>query len=166
MLILPITRWWADLSTRSSHYHNIIKEDFIMGNRAVITTSTSVSIKDSNDIGIYLHWNGGRDSVEAFLAYCKRRGFRPPEQDCYGWARLCQVIGNFFGGDDSIGIDRCCNLDCDNYDNGVYIISDWEIVGRVYHEGFEQDTYDLEEMIREIDKCQPEEDRLYKEEKV
>lgn len=133
-----------------------------MGNRAVITASTSVSIKDSNDIGIYLHWNGGRDSVEAFLEYCKRRGFRSPDQDNYGWARLCQVISNFFGGSDSIGIDRCCNLDCENGDNGVYIIHGWEIAGRVYHRGREQDTYDLEEMIREIDKCQPEADRLYK----
>ena len=31
-----------------------------MGNRAVITT-------EKKDLGIYLHWNGGRDSVEAFL---------------------------------------------------------------------------------------------------
>ena len=133
-----------------------------MGNRAVITASTSLSVKDSNDIGVYLHWNGGRDSVEAFLAYCKRRGFRPPEQDNYGWARLCQVIGNFFGGDTSIGIDRCCKLDCDNHDNGVYIIRDWEIVGRAYNGGLEQDAYDLEDMVREIDQCQPERDRLYK----
>lgn len=133
-----------------------------MGNRAVITASTSLSVKDSNDIGVYLHWNGGRDSVEAFLAYCKRRGFRPPEQDNYGWARLCQVIGNFFGGDTSIGIDRCCKLDCDNGDNGVYIIRDWEIVGRAYNGGLEQDAYDLEDMVREIDQCQPERDRLYK----
>lgn len=69
-----------------------------MGNRAVITTSQSKDVQTSIDIGVYLHWNGGRDSVEAFLSYCKLRGFRPPERDCYGWARLCQVIGNFFGG--------------------------------------------------------------------
>lgn len=35
-----------------------------MGNRAVITTT-------DQRIGIYLHWNGGKDSVEAFLKYCK-----------------------------------------------------------------------------------------------
>lgn len=68
-----------------------------MGNRAVITTSKDVEVDKSNDIGIYLHWNGGRDSVEAFLTYCRISGFRPPEHDCYGWARLCQVIANFFG---------------------------------------------------------------------
>ena len=134
-----------------------------MGNRAVITASKSISIANSNDIGIYLHWNGGRDSVEAFLEYCRRRGFRSPDYDNYGWARLCQVIGNFFGGDTSIGIDKCCNLDCDNYDNGVYVIEGWKIIDRKYFYGSEQKEYDLEEMIREIDECQPERDRLYKE---
>ncbi len=62
-----------------------------MGNRAVITTP-------DKKMGIYLHWNGGRDSVEAFLHYCELHGFRSPDRDPYGWARLCQVIGNFFGG--------------------------------------------------------------------
>ena len=135
-----------------------------MGNRAVITTSTAADVANSTDIGVYLHWNGGRDSVEGFLEYCKRRGFRSPGQDCYGWARLCQVIGNFFGGDLSIGIDQCCKLDCDNWDNGTYIIQmrDWQIVDRKYFDGVEQHRYDLEEMIKEIDACQPERDRLYK----
>ena len=51
-----------------------------MGNRAVITTR-----KDLKDIGVYLHWNGGRDSVEGFITYCKIKGYRPPEYDNYGW---------------------------------------------------------------------------------
>ena len=127
-----------------------------MGNRAVITASENL-----DGIGIYVHWNGGRDSVEAFLKYCKLRGFRVPEQDNYGWARLCQVIANFFGGDLSIGIDVCENLDCDNYDNGVYIIKNWEIVGRKFFDGCEeQREYDLREMVKDIDRRQPEKDRL------
>lgn len=83
-----------------------------MGNRAVITTR-----KDLKDIGVYLHWNGGRDSVEGFLTYCKIKGFRPPEHDNYGWAYLCMTIGNFFGGEGfSLGIDVASKLDCDNWD--------------------------------------------------
>lgn len=132
-----------------------------MGNRAVICADRkSLNVAKSNEIGVYLHWNGGRDSVEAFLAYCKLKGYRPPERDNYGWARLCQVIGNYFGGATSIGIDKCCNLDCDNYDNGVYIIEKWEIVGRKFFDGFEQNGYDLFEMMLEIDNCQPEQERL------
>ena len=120
-----------------------------MGNRAVITT-------EKEEIGVYLHWNGGRDSVEAFLAVCKELNHRPPEEDCYGFARLCQVIGNFFGGTNSLGIDKIENLDCDNGDNGMYIIKNWEIVGRKFHnDGPEQKEYDLTEMIQGIKDKQP-----------
>ena len=131
-----------------------------MGNRAVITTSMSTDVQNSSDIGVYLHWNGGRDSVEGFLKYCELKGYRSPDTDNYGWARLCQVIGNFFGGETSVGIDRCCCLDCDNYDNGVYIIKGWKIIGRQYFDGHEQDRYDLKEMICAIDERQPERERL------
>lgn len=123
-----------------------------MGNRAVITTEAGF---ENNGIGVYLHWNGGRDSVQAFLKYCKLKNYRDPDADNYGWARLCQVIGNFLGGTTSIGIDKVTNLDCDNWDNGVYIIKGWEIVGRKYFSGREQNEYDLEEMLIAIDELQP-----------
>jgi len=119
-----------------------------MGNRAVITTN-------EERIGVYLHWNGGRDSVEAFLAACKKLGHRTPESDCYGWARLCQVIGNYLGGGGSLGIDTINHLDCDNGDNGVYIIKDWEIVGRKHHSGPEQQEYNLDKLTQEILDAQP-----------
>ena len=128
-----------------------------MGNRAVITTEYGFV---HNGIGIYLHWNGGRASVEAFLKYCELRGFRSPDKDCYGWARLAQVIGNFFGGGLSVGIDKVQNLDCKNHDNGVYLIRDWKIVGRRYFSGPEQNDYDLKEMVISIDKAQPESEQI------
>lgn len=133
-----------------------------MGNRAVITIrdGSGLASAESDKIGVYLHWNGGRDSVEAFLIYCKLRQFRTPEYDNYGWARLCQVICNFMGGDLSVGIDKCSKLDCDNGDNGVYLIENWEIVGRECFDGIEQDRYDLEEFLNEIDVAQPKNDRL------
>lgn len=129
-----------------------------MGNRAVIST-------EDKQIGVYLHWNGGRDSVEAFLTYCKLKGYRPPEQDSYGWARLCQIIGNFFGGDLSLGIDKFEKLDYDNWDNGTYIIKNWEIVDRQYlHddecEFEEQQEYDLKDMLLDINERQPQHDQL------
>lgn len=134
-----------------------------MGNRAVITASKAFSVKDSSDLGVYVHWNGGRDSVEAFLEYCKLQGFRSPETDSYGYARLVQIIANYFGaGGLSVGIGQCCNLDCDNWDNGVYIIENWEIVGREYFEGCEQNTYDRTEMLLDIDECQPQKMQLGK----
>jgi len=131
-----------------------------MGNRAVITNSKSLDVSGSSDLGIYLHWNGGRDSVEAFLKYCELKGYRSPDEDCYGWARLCQVIGNFFGGILSVGVDKCYNLDCDNYDNGTYIIKGWKIVDRKYFDGEEQNIYDLDAMLIDIDKSMPEKEQL------
>ena len=131
-----------------------------MGNRAVITTEENFK---NNGVGIYLHWNGGRDSVNAFLKYCKARGFRTPETDNYGWARLAQVIANFIGGDLSIGFDTVNHLDCDNFDNGTYIIKDWEIVGREHFNWEEQDEYDLRGMITAINEKQPVGDQMSKE---
>jgi len=128
-----------------------------MGNRAVITTEENFK---NNGVGVYLHWNGGRDSVTAFLTYCKLKGYRAPENDCYGWARLCQVVGNFFGGTTSVGIDTVDRLDCDNYDNGVYLIKNWEIVGREYFNGGEQDEYALEDMLMAINDNMPQYERL------
>lgn len=127
-----------------------------MGNRAIITT-------EKKDLAVYLHWNGGRDSVEAFLDYCKLRGFRAPEKDCYGWARLCQVLSNFFGPDGlSVGIDSYENMAGAGGDNGEYIIRDWEIVDRVFpYEPFsEQNGYDRKEMLHAIDESQPTDDQL------
>ena len=128
-----------------------------MGNRAVITTRENY---ENNGIGIYVHWNGGRDSVEAFLDYCAYKGYRKPEEDCYGWARLAQVIANFFGGTNSIGMDTVNHLDCDNWDNGVYFIKDWKVSGRACFTGKEQRGYDRIEFLKAIDEKQPEEERL------
>ena len=128
-----------------------------MGNRAVL------EFEECPGIGIYLHWHGGRDSIEAFVEYCHRRGFRG---DDYGVARLTQVIANTFGGDLSVGVAMLDQLDCDNRDNGVYKIrlEDWTITGRRFFKGKEQRFHDREELIRLIDSRQPENDRLYKEE--
>ena len=131
-----------------------------MGNRAVITT-------EDKQIGIYVHWNGGRESVETFLAYCDMKNYRPPETDCYGWARMCQVIGNFFGGSTSIGIDRYNQLDRDNYDNGVYIINKWKIVGREFQHYKDEEiksATDLEDNLNYLNEKQPKEEQLSKEE--
>lgn len=128
-----------------------------MGNRAVITTKKNF---ENNGVGVYLHWNGGYDSVSAFLKYCELKGYRTPDTDCYGWARLCQVIGNFFGGSTSVGINTVDKLDCDNYDNGVYIIEGWKIVDRKYFEGCEQMNYKLEEMLMDIDESMPEQEQI------
>lgn len=119
-----------------------------MGNRAFIKFQ-------GLNTGIYLHWNGGRDSVEPFLEYCRLKGYRP---DDYGVARMCQVIGNFFGGWLSLGVmstKGMSNADLDTGDNGVYIVKNWKIVGRYPRDAREQHEYDPLEFLFSIDEKQP-----------
>ena len=101
-----------------------------MGNRAVITASTT----QTTGVGIYVHWNGGLESVLAFLHVAKERGYRDPTNDnTYGMARLCGLICEFFGlkSSISVGIGQLKELDCDNGDNGVYVIGPgWTIKSR------------------------------------
>lgn len=129
-----------------------------MGNRAVITTREDY---ENDGIGVYLHWNGGRDSIEPILKYCEEKGYRAPDEDCYGYARLVQVVANFFGGGLSIGVDRVSRLDC-NGDNGVYIIEGWKIVGRENFDWEEQTGHDFNEMLQAIDEAQPVKEQLGK----
>lgn len=132
-----------------------------MGNRAVITTRENF---DNDGTGIYVHWNGGRESVTAFLEYCKRKGYRSLTDDPdYGFARLAQVIANFFSDGFSVGVGKMSNLDYDNGDNGTYIVDGWDIVGveyGSYDDTWEPDEDELEEMINFIDSCQPRKSRL------
>lgn len=98
-----------------------------MGNRAVICHS-----KAKNSTAIYVHWNGGLESVLAFLEVCRRRGYRDPTYDSgYGMARLCGLICEFFDGALSVGIGPLSTLDTDNHDNGTYLIGKgWTIEER------------------------------------
>lgn len=133
-----------------------------MGNRAIIQTRESF---DNEGIGVYLHWNGGYDSVSAFLKYCELKGYRAPDADPYGWARLCQVIGNFFGGSTSLGIDNFTKDAGEWQDNGTYIIEGWEIVDRECWDDDweEQSCYNLTDMLLVIDEAQPVKEQLGKE---
>ena len=124
-----------------------------MGNRAVIAFVDDKGNKDKNSVGIYLHWNGGRDSVEGFLAAAKKYDIRSGQ---YGVARLCQIIGNTFGGTLSLGCDVVKNLDCDNYDNGTYWVDNqFNIVDREYIDRAdfkEQQEYKLKEFVAHVAK--------------
>ena len=131
-----------------------------MGNRAVITTQLKEKNEIGNQTGVYIHWNGGRDSVEGFLKYCELKGYRKPENDSYGMARLIQVISNYFGGGNSVDVGASENLDCENFDNGVYFIKDWKIVGRLHEPKVEQLEYSLIEVVKAIDEKQPKDEQL------
>lgn len=123
-----------------------------MGNRAVIAF-TNEGKKDKKGVGIYLHWNGGRDSVEGFLQAAKDYDLR---NGTYGVARLIQIICNAIPGTLSVGVGIVEKLDCNNFDNGLYWIDqEFNIVGREFLEegvGEEQDEYPLDRFVKHVKK--------------
>ncbi len=100
-----------------------------MGNRAhVIFTDKDGDISPA----VYLHWNGGPESVYAFLDEMKRRKIRCDAS--YGTARFVHIVGDFFDSDEagglSLGIhggpktlEPASLKQYDHGDNGVYVVS-------------------------------------------
>ena len=119
-----------------------------MGNRAVITIKEKDTPKEDWN-SLYLHWNGGRDSVAPFLHVAKLYGIRCNSDSSYAIARLSQLIGNTLGGTLSLGVGAYKCLDTES-DNGVYVVKDWKIVDRLNYEGYEQSEYNFDEFVKEI----------------
>ena len=122
-----------------------------MGNRAVVVWTDQNGNYTDNSTGIYLHWNGGRDSIEAFLAYCEMKGYENPTEDPIGYERFTKVVRGFFGSArTTVETAPISQLDTDNYDNGMYVCRGWDIVGRKYLRGEEQLQYGFREMLYAI----------------
>ncbi len=107
-----------------------------MGNRANVIFSNEDETSISPNI--YLHWNGGAESVYAFIDELNRRNIRADQN--YECARFIQVVTDFTDQDSlgglSIGvvnspkaitIKDLMNLQSDVSDNGIYVIyRKWE----------------------------------------
>ena len=119
-----------------------------MGNRAVITIKEKDTPQEDWN-SLYLHWNGGRDSVAPFLYVAKLYGIRCNSDSSYAIARLSQLIGNTLKGTLSLGVGAYKCLDTFS-DNGVYVVKDWEIVDRLNYDGEEQSEYNFDEFVKEI----------------
>lgn len=100
-----------------------------MGNRAVITASTA-----PNAPSIYLHWNGGRASVEGFLQAARHLSIRGADADTFD--NIAELVAtHFFNTQVGMTVYRqpFGQADADNWDNGTYIIdADLQIVGRKF----------------------------------
>lgn len=128
-----------------------------MGNRAALTDA-------QHSVGVYLHWNGGRRSVEAFVRYCALRHFRAPSEDAsYAFARLAQVVGNFFGGALSLGVLSADEVEASReLENGIYVIGDWKIDEHIVTapDYCEEEVDGLVRMMHGIDAAQPEREQI------
>lgn len=110
-----------------------------MGNRAVITFDQT-----NNAPCIYLHWNGGRASVEAFLEAARDLGLRhaAPGQERQTLDQLAELVArHFFGGHVGYTVYRETygRADKENGDNGVYLLNrDLTIGGRLFTRSYEE----------------------------
>jgi len=122
-----------------------------MGNRAVVVFDEFKP--ESEAAAIYLHWNGGRDSIEGYLKATRILMGGRLGDGAYARARFFQVIGIFMGGNLSFGMDTTRAL-CGQGDNGVFIIdSDTMTIkgrGEWDAEWEEQDEYDVNTFANEI----------------
>lgn len=133
-----------------------------MGNRALITGKNST-------VGIYLHWNGGMDSVVPFLKYASLHtplGLGMEARDG-GLSTLVTIIDNFLGlGSATITTVNPEYLeDYSPGDNGIYVVDEnWDIVQRIDSPAtaMEQDSHDFSEMLEAIDNSQPDNTQLGK----
>lgn len=121
-----------------------------MGNRAVITTINSLE-------GIYLHWNGGRDSIEPCLYYAKHflkfnlynEDYQPTILEKLTFLLTCCNLQPHY-------VKNYSTLDLDNWDNGTYIINNYyEIIGRLYKRYEEQNHHNFIDMLIFIDENMP-----------
>jgi len=97
-----------------------------MGNRAVVRFNDEAA----NDVGVYLHWNGGPESIAGFLQAMVQRKWTRMD---YAPARFIQVVGEYFDsdGDDSglsLGVYEYESTkgmaDYDNYEYQVDLMPD------------------------------------------
>jgi len=145
-----------------------------MGNRALVFFAGYTGII-TNPAYVYLHWNGGPESVYTFAdatAYLCN-GF----DDNYSVARFCQVVGQFFGGGSSLGVGalRPADLAAVNRksakaiplspgDNGIYVLAPnphhelaapggkkWRVVSRMAYKGDKERWFTADEIIAEQD---------------
>lgn len=108
-----------------------------MGNRAVITFVTTKTAPC-----IYLHWHGGRASVEGFLKAAKALNLHAPLQEdpfcILAQTRVmdefAETLAEFFFGTKvgkTVYRETYGRADADNWDNGVYVIDEnFDIVAR------------------------------------
>jgi hypothetical protein len=107
-----------------------------MGNRGTVIFHNG---KKEISCAVYLHWNGGADSIYNFIEEGKKRKSLSHSVD-YAAARFIQIVGEFMdeteqgstslgvvNGPKAITIKQLSKVQTDSSDNGLYVfnIADW-----------------------------------------
>lgn len=113
-----------------------------MGNRAVIVSKEVFNAGEGPCV--YLHWNGGLDSVKPLLDFTKEIN-----KGKFSIKKLFEIAKVVFH---SAYYENYKTTDKNNWDNGTYVIDqNYEIVAREFMEGREQQEHKYEEMYKHIE---------------
>ena len=142
-----------------------------MGNRAVITTIENFK---SNGLGLYLHWEGDRKNVKAFLTYAKifknyfnNKSYMAETYNTYKdlfvriyndkYSELFCILSFIISYSGTrVRFGDVKNLDCRNWDNGTYIIDEkYKIIDREFFYEDEDKKYDIKEILFNINHSMP-----------
>lgn len=88
-----------------------------MGNRAVIAFGTK-----PESPAVYVHWNGGWESITAFLEVASEWGYAGLLDVNKQAEGVASIIQNFFGETTKVDVGVLEELDTDNWDNGTYYV--------------------------------------------
>ena len=120
-----------------------------MGNRAVVSFSTNPTAPS-----LYLHWNGGRASIEGFLAGCLDAGYQATGDQKQDMDQIERCLRPFFARNGecmSIYRQPVGRADTDNGDNGWDFLdrARLAITGRLHKREAEEINGDKTDNIRE-----------------
>lgn len=112
-----------------------------MGNRAVVTFSPKCAV--------YIHWNGGRASIEGFLGAMRDLDL-PRSTAAEAVDSLAKVMKSYLW-DSTVEVGPRNRLDCDNGDNGEYVVSlDLNITKRRFRRANEEVDREKTASIRRV----------------
>lgn len=126
-----------------------------MGNKAFVVFKESKTEKP--DHGVYLHWNGGPESILGFLEVLKERKWTRMD---YASARFVAVVSEMFDGEGndsglSVGIMGCTDpKELDPGDNGIFEVLSISPIS-VLHQGkkiVNPDTHKTENIVQALRK--------------
>ena len=119
-----------------------------MGNRAKIYD------KNNNDNYIHFQWNGGRDSIEGILEFCKIQGWKSWNAFVFASDIFARVSRDGESYTSAIWVEDSCP---EYNDNGGYVIdtNSMRIVDRIAPPEEEQSVYTIKSIIEGISNRMP-----------
>lgn len=118
-----------------------------MGDRAVFCfRETGFDNGDYTGPGVYIHWLYGDDKAEAYMRLAKELNLRTEDPGVEA-AHLAHLMLLNEGLNETIEVGDISDLDCNNYDNGLYVVKKWNIEKKFFSEEYKFDEKQVEKFL-------------------